>query len=159
MELIYIWRMWTMTWLNNNLDFIWYIFDILHSFVLHLYSFTVNDCVDNDRVGRLSFVPVRDCPGRPCFLKCYRDFNIFPLSTSNMLVPKRRHGFRPRCFRLGIAINPTKSTNRIRTNAPLFRFGSVKKINFFAQWVFLPTLKDAISLYFDQGSVERVCWF
>ena len=103
--------------------------------------------MDNDRVGRLSFVPVRDCQGRPCFLKCYCDFNIFPLSTSNMLVPKWRHGFSPRRFRLGIAINPTKCTNRIGTNAPLFRLGSIKKINFLAQWILLPTLKIKVHFF------------
>lgn len=137
---------------ENNLDFIWYIYSgILHSYVLHLYSFTVNDFADNDRVGRLSFVPVRDCQGRPCFLKCYCDFNIFPLSTSNMLVPKWRHGFRPRRFRLGIAINPTKCTDRVGANAPFFRFGSIKKINFLAQWILLSTLKIKIQFLVNPG--------
>lgn len=132
---------------NNNLD----LFDIFLVFYIRMFYICIVlqlmilwTKIESDAFHSFPSGTVWDCQGRPCFLKCYCDFNIFPLSTSNMLVPKWRHGFCPRRFRLGIAINPTKRTNRIRTNTPLFRFGSIEKINFLAQWILLPTLKIRI---------------
>lgn len=135
---------------NNNLD----LFDIFLVFYIRMFYICIVlqlmilwTKIESDAFHSFPSGTVWDCQGRPCFLKCYCDFNIFPLSTSNMLVPKWRHGFCPRRFRLGIAINPTKRTNRIRTNTPLFRFGSIEKINFLAQWILLPTLKIRIKFW------------